>query len=449
MSEPLGIQSMSALMRESWFADGRATGLSDDVSETIGGIKSTAVDTEGMVISNSVTSRGFTPMWMGSEDSGDVTYPQFLVSQKYLLDGDTGPASTGTAHTHRSSELSSGWANTSSYFALADGTSVGGAIRASESVIRNRLRVFGRREAGTMTGPVYIDVFEMDDSENLRRVLRTADVGPLLQTTYGYIVFDLGEGILTSRGRNYIVAINNKSGIKFWVSGTDTGTYPMGWSRTTGDQLTYTEAEWSYNQQVRWMCLYTDDSDAPDYLSYKDDFNRFSVGSQWLRKSNSSFGKSDLSFGTMGYGGIFTGTQASIYTKSLNYDSMRVEAVLNTPTSQRTGLILKSNSDMTSLVCLGINSTDAVVYTGAWNSLTARSTITTDTDLGRWAAEYLVSDNSVHVYKDDVEVGTPWADTGSVIKHGSDQRLCGTSFVRGSVSSVAASLDNWTCRDVG
>ena len=39
MSEPLGVESMAALMRDAWFADGSGTGTLGDVSDTFGAIK--------------------------------------------------------------------------------------------------------------------------------------------------------------------------------------------------------------------------------------------------------------------------------------------------------------------------------------------------------------------------------------------------------------------------
>lgn len=44
MSEPLGVESMAALMRNTWFDDGSGTGTPEDVSDTFGAIKDAVIN---------------------------------------------------------------------------------------------------------------------------------------------------------------------------------------------------------------------------------------------------------------------------------------------------------------------------------------------------------------------------------------------------------------------
>lgn len=428
-----------------WF--GRLLGFQNTTNSNI-------VNVQNFTIS-SINSGYRNPAWVCRYPNGDVTYPEIL-NMNTVTNGNTGAASTGTAHTHQLLP-GSGTAGPALYGVGQNAARIA-AIPASATTIWDTVGIVLNKDAGTLNN-IYVELFREDAAGGTSRVssvevsgqVTTADVDTYVEVSITPVIVQAGE--------RYWVKVRN-------ASTTSTGLYvrtivwrtananACGYTGTKAHQTSYTSAEMNTmlldanSLPLVWAIAAAKNLSTTDQ-SFSDDFNRAALGGFWSLVSNTGTNQAFISQNKVAFAGATDGNQNAIYIRSTAGNGMRVDGNLSgmglAITGPRQGLLISCARDFSQVVFLGVNLNSAKIYSGPWNSLTERATVGTGGD-GLWTIYYDVANNKYVALKEGNDVGLSWTDSGNVVSHNKDTRFGGIRLSRASFFN-SGNIDNFTVRD--
>ena len=397
------------------------------------------------------------PAWVSPEPISDVTYD----ISRHLNDtiaGTSGPASTGTAHTHNDGSYST----STSTWSISQDSSYGSYVTVTYAIVHDTVGFIGKKDSGVNN--IFLEVFR-EASDRSLTLVDSQDISSALTTTSDWVILDLGSELVCQPGERYVVRIRNSSTVagnawflaKQWGQfGPDISHNTDGATDTNKTSYTTSEADTARfdGALIGWFMLAARNLADSDQ-SFSDDANRASVGPLWVPFSNTGSNHIEIVNNEFNFQGSTVGYQGMIYARRTGSDANRVEGDIHVITAgsgthPHGGLLLHCDRELSQQVFLAVNDAGAVIYTGAPGSLTQRATHATGGS-GHWALYYDVATNTYLVEKDGVLTGLEWEDTGAIIDHGENFRFGGLRIARAVVDLFnthdACTIDNWTLRD--
>lgn len=383
---------------------------------------------------------------------GFVSYAEEL-NIRFSLFGDTGAASTGTAHTH--TLAGNGGNAQSAGFGVAQHQARGAYIYCSYPTPIKRIGFTAWVTSGTPTD-VFLEVFRVKDSGSVVRI-HSQDISAIVDTNGILREVDLSTPILVQGDEQYVVRIRNSGAVTVFQQSItrtpmmeQTGFFTNGQSLTEQTSYTSGEAVTARGAQSYTPFFFMVDPDASiQDMTYFDNFDRASLGGGYERKSSTA---NDLGIllGQISYTGVTDGNQNVFVTTPTNSDRMLVEADLSwielaIVSGARAGLLICVARDWSQVVYLEVGPTSSRILSGAWDSLTQRATVSVGGS-GKWSIEY---DPGTKVYtarKNGSTVGLSWTDSGDLTAHGRDTRYGGMRISRAS-GVTGGLIDSLTVRD--
>lgn len=398
------------------------------------------------------------PMWVCRYPIGDVTYPESLNNMMSVYNS-TGSTPTGDVVFP-------------TYFGILPGMSRGGIITTVNPTVYDTVGMYLLRQTNSTINNIFLEVLRIDASGNAR-VINSENVSSYIPGSAAiYLERTLNPPIIAQPGERYVVRLRNSSTTSevvhanaiwqqsnassgSWINTNDTSD-----SRPNSSQTTYTAAEVAAamnnnvannSNRMVWAALATVNPQSTDQL-FSDDFNRLEMGSLWYRKSDNS-GQIGIFLGfEASYSGLDSGAQHALYIRPTASPRMSSSATLAGTglalTGSRTGPLICCNRDMTQVVFLGVNGSNAGIFTGSLGAtLTQRGSLlnTSNNDVN-WEIRYDPATNKYTAYKAGKATSLTWTDSGNVINHSPDYFYGGFRIERSGLSQGAA-LDNWVLRD--
>lgn len=383
---------------------------------------------------------------------GDVTYPEFI-NAMFPIFGTTGPASTGTAHTH-SIDGSSDASAEPGVWSVVPGNARGGYITTTVSTIYDTLGINIRKNSGTLNN-VYLEILRERSDGSAYQVF-SEEVSALVTTSTAYLEIPT-NGIIANAGERYLVRIRNSSTVAttIWISGLNqTGSaYDYSWLATGADatKTEYTGAESATlraaSSVMPWILLAANNLPASSQ-SHSDDFGRPALGALWYLRSNTS-NLARISGGKFSYNGTTDGNQYGIYVRPTSSPAQRLDfdlsGVPEAASGAYSGGLISCNREMTQMVMLQVNNGGSRIVQGAWNSLTVMAS-DSQRGNGKWTIYYDEDLNTYFVAQNGNLTDLFWEDTGNIINHGEDYLYGGLRVSRATFFS-SPQIDNFTLQD--
>ena len=400
--------------------------------------------------------------WVCRYPVADVSYPESMNVSLGIF-GDTGDASTGTAHTHDDGDLAASAGGN----AVNQDASRGSYISISNTVIMTHVAMGIWVAAGTAPDAVYIEVFREASDGSLTR-MSSDEVSGDLTTTAQMIEVEMSQVLICQAGERYLVRLRNESTNATYVYQQNvlrTGTMQEIGFYTGSDALTaqtsYTSGESTTAQgntsRVPFSMLAAPSATGTD-TAYLDDFNnREELGPSWLRESNGTANLLKLSSDSVAYDGTTNATELAMYIHPTSSDRMLTIAEFSNVYLNIVGaeiaLFICANRELDQIVALVVEQTLGVssirIKSGDPYALTTRASVTgqlfPDTN---YSLAYDPDTNIYTALKNGAAIGggLTWEDTGDVITHGADHRYGGIMIER-SGGTNAGRIDNWFLRD--
>ncbi|QXO14261.1 minor tail protein [Mycobacterium phage Chaser] len=394
--------------------------------------------------------------WECRYSTAFVTFPEMFCDWGFALGGVTGAQSTGTAHTHT---LNTDGLAALQLSILPAGYAVGGYIGISDTTIVDTLAMKMYKETSSAINNVYLEVFREDPTGALT-VVGSVDVSGQLTTTSDYVEAALPAGVIVNAGERYVVRMRNASTVgnrvgisvmKELVGGRELSIRTE--TAADSNKTTYTPSEVLAAQGLSvimpWAMMAAKNLATTDQ-SFSDDFNRSAMGGLWFLKSDTGTNQVGVSGGRAAFSGLTDGNQNALYIRPTAGDKQWVEANLYetgiAASGAREGLLMHANRDLSQVVYLGVNLNSAKIYTGPWNSLTERASVSTTGNDVLWQMYFDPATAAYTVLKNGQASGLTWTDSGSVVAHGPNYRFGGLRISRSTFFN-AGRVDNWTLKD--
>lgn len=410
-------------------------------------------NTQNFQITQLTTTAYANPRWVCKYPIGDVIFPEANLMSMGIF-GASGPASTGTAHTHSVGTLEAAGPGAH----ILKDESIGAIMSMSNTAAIDTVEVFASTRAGTPTS-VHLEVFRVYTDGSAAKVT-TADITAQLTGSYKRISVTLPTTLIAQAGEKYLIRVRNSSSSACTVGVVSLeGDYnfleDISWSTTNftdTSKVNYTAAEMttmlSNTYYTMWACMASANPTLTD-VSFSDDFNRAAFGGLWSLKSNVA-DQLSVWANQATYTAAMNGHQDGLYVWRTTREGNKVEGQITTNvfanSNQRVGLTMHCNRDFSQQVFLGVGKTAVNIYSGSSDSLTSRATISRTGNDGLWTLYYDVPNNQyVALLKGD-PVGLSWTDSSNLVSHGAEFRFGG---VRIECNDLAAGgqIDNWTLRD--
>jgi hypothetical protein len=418
-------------------------GLIPDLSSAI---KTSTVNLQNFTIS--ALDDGYrNPTWVCRYPIGDVTYLEALNGNLLAL-GNTGAASAGTAHTHpmQVDVQTAAWN-------IHQDESIGGYVTISKTNVFDTIGIVCLKPAGTLNN-VFLELFRENYDGSLTR-LSSTNIAASITTTNTYIETTLSPSVICQEGERYVIRVRNSSTVATNVSlvglQTLTATLDAASFTTVGSSLTtqtsYTAAQATTAQGgnvLGWALIAAKTLPQAD-KSYSDDFNRANLGPWWA-----TFGTAPIVIASESatYGGSTNGDEQALYIRSTAGDASRVEAALTIgagATTQRFGIMMHANRELTQYVYLSVTGSDAKIYSWNGTTLTQRATVAVG-GTANYALYYDVPNDKYVALQNNAAFGLQWTGVSSAITHDANARFGGVVISRASGVN-AGGIDNWTLRD--
>lgn len=393
------------------------------------------------------------PTWVARYPIADVSYPDAL-NNLFILFGTSGPASAGTAHTHALNDGVNNYAGTPAW-ALTQNQSGGSYITISNTTIMDTVGVHGRKTTATTINNLFLEVFQEYPDLSLVRIA-SIDISAQATTSFAYIEDALPTPIIAQAGERYMVRVRNSSTVATTFSLV--GSYEVvfteaiGFNTTTStdsNKTTYTTSEATTFANAAlacyWVMLANKNVTLP-VASYSDDFNRSALGSEWV--TSGAGGALTITNSEAAYGGTTDGDELGLYIRRTTMNAARVEGNLHlTPaaSTQRLGLLLHANRDLSQYVYLSVTNTDAKIYSYTSATLTQRATVAVGGE-ALYSLTYDAVNDKYVALQDGAAFGLEWTGVSTAVTHDANYRFGGIRISRGSGIN-AGTIDNWTLRD--
>lgn len=396
------------------------------------------------------------PGWESDYLVSDVSYPMVL-NLTFNLFGNTGAASTGTAHTHPLA--GSGAVAGGAYWTIAQNDARGGYVTMTDTYQVDTIEFVGYFASALAGGTLDIELFRENPDLSLNRVAiwsyDTASAPPTTATRWS---IPTGGGTLVSRqGERYMVRVCNRSNpartfnILGYGGGANLGMTQSAFYTTGTTQMnktSYTTAEaatYSNTSILPWWQL-SRQNIPPEDKSFDDNFDRVNLGPQWSAGGAGSTGAPVISGGRLTYNGATDGQQPAYSIYPTASDAMRVDVDLWNVVNPGVTVMICLDRERQSFTALTVGATSAIIQSAVGASLTTRATVSMTSDAARWSIYYEPTPNKYTVLKDDKDIGLTWTDSGNVVPHGLNNRYGGLVMLRsGGVNGGQA--DNFVLRD--
>lgn len=431
----------------------------DWLSELLGWRRTTdnnQTNLQNFHISQVASQRTANPRWESRIPFADLTYPEVLLNRLQLY-GSTGPASTGTAHTHDLLE-GDGWATTG-FWVVEPTWAHGGMIVTRHTSTYDHVSMMLRKQTGDINN-VFIEVFKFNsEGTELTKVFQSEDISSLLTTTIQYVGVDIEPALIGVVGERFVVRVRNSTdtGIDMVIGGLSQP--PAGyieddslrWKGSDSLLSTYDDtqiaAAFADTTVVAWGALGTRNPTIND-MSYTDDFNRVELGTLWSLRSNTP-GQLYILSGQVNNSGLTSGHQNGVFVGRTARDTSIVQANLyHNPFAtgaQKMGVLMHCARDLSQMVYLGVGNGTATIYSGSFDfGLTERASASVSGN-GLWGLSYDESTDTYTALKNGDPIGLTWVG-GSYVAHGEDFRFGGLRIEK-SGGNAAGAMDNWTLRD--
>lgn len=383
---------------------------------------------------------------------GDVTYPEYINALLPVF-GDTGAASTGTAHTH-SLDGSDDASAEPGVWGVEQGTARGGYLTTTVTTIYDTLGINVRKNAGTLNN-VFLEILR-ERSDGSAYTIFSEEVSGSITTSTTYLELDI-PGIIANTGERYLVRMRNSSSVNtiVWISGLRqaNSAYDYSWLASGSDatKTDYTDAECVTHRAATtvlpWILLAATNLPASSQ-SHSDDFNRPALGPLWYLRSNIS-NQARISGGRFSFNGTTDGNQYGIYVRPTSSAAQRIDFDLHGVPEAASGAyslgIISCNREMTQMVALAVNNGGSRIVTGAWNALTTRVTDSQQGN-GRWSLYYDEDSNTFIVLQNGNVTDLEWEDTGNIIDHSEDYLYGGLRVSRTTFFN-SPQIDNFVLQD--
>ncbi|QSM01079.1 minor tail protein [Mycobacterium phage Nanosmite] len=414
------------------------------------------VNQQNFQIATLANSGGKKETWECRYNVAFVTFPEIMIDLAFALGGVTGAASAGTAHTHVLN--TDGLAATQSTL-FPVGFSFGGYITASDTTIVDTLAMKLYKETTAAVNNVYLEILR-EDSLGALQVVGSVEVSAQLTTTTSFVEAPLPAGVIVTAGERYVVRMRNASTVSNRVGVTNlkqlVGGRDLGFETETAgvsNKTSYTTAEATSARgtavTVPWAMAAAKNLAQTDQ-SFSDDYNRSALGGLWFLKSDTGSNQLGISGNRASFSGLTDGSQQALYIRPTAGDKQQVEGTFYETSvavpGPRCGLLMHCNRDLSQIVYLGLNINTAKIYTGPWNSLTERASVSSGLNDVPWQFSYDPADATYRALKNGQDIGLSWADSSSVVQHGPHFRYGGVRISRASFFN-AGRIDNWTLKD--
>lgn len=428
----------------------------DWISELFGWRKNTEnnqTNSQNFQITQLTTTAYANPRWVCRYPVGDVTFPESMIYGQSIF-GNTGAASTGTAHTHTGGTLNL----SAPGMPISEDQSVGAIISVSNTAAMDTFEFFGAVTSGTVDS-AHVDIFRIAaDGSSVR--ISTVNVTSLLSASYGRITVTLPSTVVVQAGEKYYVRVRNSSSatsVVRVVSLESAYTYLDDVSLKSSVyadtvKTVYTSAEMttlaSGTAFTMWACLASANPTLTD-VSFSDDFNRATLGGLWSLKSNVP-DQLSIWANRATYTAASSGAQNGLYVWRTSREGNRVEGNIYVNafanSGQRVGLTMHCNRDFSQMVYLGVGKTAVNIYSGSSTSLTSRATISSTNNDGLWSLHYDVPNDKYVALKNGNSVGLEWTGVSTAVDHGAEYRFGGVR-IECAILAAGGTIDNWTLRD--
>lgn len=418
------------------------------VTELESVLKDSQVNQQNFTIS-ALASTYRNPSWVCRYPIADTTFPEFMFAS-FGTSGSSGPASAGTVHTHTAGTYTAALGGA----AIEVNESRGGFVSISNTTVIDTvgLNIWYDSVDPAPTN-VFLEIFREQADKSLVRVF-VYNIAPILTGGTEYREIPVSPGLIVLAGERYLVRVrNSSSATKILVVSITQGLGSIDTSfKTEGatdtNRTTYTTAQAatgiSLGVFLPWAMLAAKNLVEAD-VSYSDDFNRANLGPDWF-----NFGASPLIIvgNEAAYNGTTNGDQTMLYIRRTSGNPAKVDGNLHIgpdATTQRLGLILHANRELTRFAYLSATGTDARIYSYAGGVLTERASVATGgTDL--YSMYYEEATDSYIALKGGESFGLQWSGISAVLPPDQDNRFGGIRISRaGSVN--AGTVDNFTLSD--
>lgn len=398
------------------------------------------------------------PAWVCPYPIADVTFPESLMLGHFVT-ATTGAASAGTAHTH---PIPVSFTNTAgpALRGIAPGSSLGGYITVTTTTVKDTIGAHLSKDTSDPIDNVFFEVFRESPDGTLTQVGST-DISTLLTTTPTLFTAPLPAGLITQAGERYVIRVRNAASTAMDVNIkilTKYDKYPditfFTGTSALSNQTSYTPAQAqtarAASSAMPWVMLAAANVTNDDQ-THTDDFNnRSKLGSLWFLKSNTGSNQIGISGNRAAFSGLTDGSQNALYIRPTGSDKQWVEGTSYenavAVSGARMGLLLNCNRDLSQTIYLSWNVNSAKIYSGPWNSLTERASVSSGLNDVFWQFYYDPAAGTYYALKDGNDIGLNWSDTGGLMQHGPDFRYGGLRISRQSLFN-AGRMDNWTLRD--
>lgn len=429
---------------------------------------------QAAVVTVASSTIGANQSWMAPYAVADVSYPKIFHSA-LQIEGFTGPATTGTAHTHDTfgtNGITSGNFAAVPLTSTTPGTMRGSFVVTRVATVYDTVAMYlGSNAAGINN--VFVEVWRKDSSGTITQI-SSQEISASIQfagsNVASYHEFPLPAPIIANIGESYAVTARNsttntalmetramwsedRGGLVFLSVNTSKKSYTASDIALAQTAAAQSVVDLGTVYPLPWAMLATA-ADAPTEKTYADNFdNRSAFGPLWVMTSNVSGGFTPTLVGNrfnFGGGSLQSGDELGLYTLPVGGDQMLVEAnIYSRDPASKSGLMLCCNRELTQTVYVSLNQALMQLSSGPWNGLTTRASwpIPVGTGDAKWSVWIDPTTGIFTILKDGNAFET-WTSAG-LVQFGEMFRYGG---LRTSKSSVAGAgpggpMDNFVFRD--
>lgn len=418
---------------------------------------------EGLI--TSIVRNKRNPDWVCDLPVGDASYPQVL-NGALQITGNTGAASTGTAHTHANNFTSFAGA---AYWTVGQNASLGVYVRATDTYQVDRFSWFAYISSGGAMagGTIDFECFRENDDLSLTRILSgPVSVGGSMSTTVGTKMnVTLSDTLTVREGERYMLRLANRSspartiailGLGGAASAAElTGALPFATNGATDtNRTTHSTAQAAAGNAatavIAWFRMGRVSPPAED-RTYRDNFDRVNLGPAWSTNQVGVTAPMIITNNRLAYNGTTNGIQMAMLIYPAASDAQRIDIDVYDISSLTAGvgILMHLQRETGSALAVNIfsNGTTIVSYpTGAGSGIQRGVVFMDNTSPATWSVYYVPATKTYTVLKDNQDIGLSWADSTDIIPHDINRRYAGIEIARdGGVNG--GTVDNFVFRD--